>query len=105
MHDGFKPMLPGSGGFRPIFGPTNKSDEEYHSHTYQQEASFNYSQWDFPGNSLPHATVSKVSTVFNLICNKYLMYLFFNDYFCLLCFYTNVSIYHICKPAVSKRKS
>ncbi|KAG8332066.1 hypothetical protein J6590_029675 [Homalodisca vitripennis] len=60
LHEGFKPMLPGvAGGFKPIFNPFNKS-EDYSSPSLAQESLYNRSEWNFSGNSLPHATISKV---------------------------------------------
>lgn len=60
MQEGFRPMLPGSGGFTPIFNPVNSSKEEHVTQTYRHEI-LNHSRWDINKNSLPHATISKVS--------------------------------------------
>lgn len=64
-HEGFQPMYPdSSGGFKPIFNPFNDSysTENYNSQSVSQESLHKNSEWDFPGNSLPHTTMSKVKS-------------------------------------------
>ncbi|XP_014249730.1 protein artichoke-like [Cimex lectularius] len=67
VEDGFRPMLPSTGGFKPIFNPYNRTEEDDDKQLepvkLTPKPSVNSSRWDIKTNNLPTILHKKEATI------------------------------------------